>query len=187
VDPYLRGMIAKLGPGHPMISGMIGEVVESKSDKFAVGDHLCFMGLWTRLQVVDPKSARVNAYKVDGKTAPLSGYLGVLGMPGATAYFGLKVKAEFKAGDIVFVSGAAGAVGSLVGQLAKLWGAKLVVGSAGGPEKCKNVVEKLGFDACIDYKQFDTQQKVVAELKRLSPEGFDIYLSVVTPGISLHF
>ena len=96
-------------------------------------------------------------------------------MPGFTAFSGLKFAASFKAGDIVLVSGAAGAVGSVVGQLAKLWGAKLVVGTAGGEEKCKLVTSKFGFDHAIDYRKFDTADKVLAELKRISPEGYDIY------------
>lgn len=119
---------------------------------------------------MDPSNAESQLTLVSS-AVPLSAYLGIMGMPGATAYFGLKDAAQFKAGDVVLVSGAAGAVGSAVGQLAKLWGAKLVIGTAGGPAKCKLVTEKFGFDACIDYKQFDNVDKLRAELKRIAPEG----------------
>jgi NADPH-dependent curcumin reductase CurA len=108
-------------------------------------------------------------------------------MPGATAYFGLKDAASFKKGDIVLVSGAAGAVGSAVGQLAKLWGAKQVIGTAGGPDKCKLVVDKYGFDACIDYKKFDTEEKMTAELKRLCPDGLDVHFDNVGGHVSDSF
>lgn len=120
--------------------------------------------------MVDPSNAE-SQLTVVSPALPLSAYLGIVGMPGATAFFGLKEAAQFKAGDIMLVSGAAGAVGSAVGQLAKLWGAKRVIGTAGGSAKCKLVVEKFGFDACIDYKQFDNVDKMRAEFKRISPEG----------------
>jgi NADPH-dependent curcumin reductase CurA len=132
------------------------------------------LGQWAQVQVLDPKNPSLVLRKVD-ESFPLSLYLGVLGMPGHTAYFGLYEVAQFKKGDIVLVSGAAGAVGSLVGQLAKAGGAKLVVGSAGGAEKCKILTEKYGFDAAIDYKVYTTEEAVTDELKRISPEGYDLY------------
>lgn len=185
VDPYLRGAMASLPVGAPVVSGQIAEVVESKNPAYKQGDKVQRYGDWARYQLVNPPAAgspeaanpfvQLNKVQALADDIPLSAYLGVLGMPGATAFFGLKEAAGFKKGDVVLVSGAAGAVGSLVGQLAKLWGAKLVIGSAGGPEKTKLVTEKYGFDACIDYKLFDTQEKVVAELKRLAPQGVDLY------------
>lgn len=174
VDPYLRGLIGRIGAGKPIVSGQVAEVVASKAAEYKQGDKVFFYGQWATEQIVDPKSADAKLKKIDPSLPP-SAYLGVAGMPGATAYFGLHEVAQFKKGDIVLVSGAAGAVGSLVGQLAKRGGAKLVVGTAGGPEKCKRLVEHFGFDAAIDYKKFDTEEKVTEELKRLSPDGFDVY------------
>ena len=112
-------------------------------------------GSWSRVQVVDPSNSEAQLTVVS-PALPLSAYLGVMGMPGATAFFGLKEAAQFKAGDIVLVSGAAGAVGSAVGQLARVWGAKKVIGTAGGPAKCKLVKEKFGFDECIGTQLRDT-------------------------------
>jgi len=174
VDPYLRGALPSIGAGKPMVSGQVAEVVESKSADYKKGDKVVFYGVWALQQAIDPKSKDAKLRKVD-ESVPLSLYLGILGMPGATAYLGLFEAGQFKKGDVVLVSGAAGAVGSLVGQLAKLHGAKLVIGTAGGPEKCALVTGKFGFDAAIDYKKFDTVEKVTAELKRISPEGVDLY------------
>jgi len=174
VDPYLRLWLQKLPLGQPVVSGQVGEIVESKASGYKVGDKVNFYGAWAQEQVVNVKSEALRLRKVDD-SVPLSLYIGILGMPGHTAWCGLHEAAQFKKGDIVLVSGAAGAVGSLVGQLAKQGGAKLVVGTAGGPEKCKLLTEKYGFDAAIDYKQFTTQEAVAAELKRISPDGFDLY------------
>jgi len=174
VDPYLRLWLQKLPLGQPVVSGQVGEIVESKASGYKVGDKVNFYGAWAQEQVVNVKNEALRLRKVDD-SVPLSLYIGILGMPGHTAWCGLHEAAQFKKGDIVLVSGAAGAVGSLVGQLAKQGGAKLVVGTAGGPEKCKLLTDKYGFDAAIDYKQFATQEAVAAELKRLSPDGFDVY------------
>lgn len=183
VDPYLRGVLGHTPVPGPFVSGQVAEVVESKSNDYKAGDKVFFYGRWARFQNVDPASADAKLQKIDSD-AHLSAYLGVLGMPGATAYFGLKEAAAFKKGDVVLVSGAAGAVGSAVGQLAKLWGAKKVIGTAGGEAKCKLVVEKYGFDECIDYKKFDTEEKVTAELKRISPEGCDVHFDNVGGHVS---
>jgi len=115
-----------------------------------------------------------EAMRVDERRAPLSAYLGVLGMPGMTAYFGLKEIGQPKAGETVVVSAASGAVGSVVGQLARLWGCR-AVGIAGGPAKCEYVRKELGFDACVDYKAGD----LGAALKDACPKGVDVYFDNV--------
>ncbi|HWD01136.1 MAG TPA: NADP-dependent oxidoreductase [Amycolatopsis sp.] len=178
VDPAMRGRmndVKSYAPpfqvGEPMSGGVVGEVVESTVDGFAPGDHVLHQLGWRTHAVVD--AAKVA--KVDESVAPLSTYLGVLGMPGLTAYAGLLVTAEFKPGDTVFVSGAAGAVGSLVGQLAKLKGAKRVIGSAGSAEKVRHLVEDLGFDAAFNYKD----GPVAAQLAEAAPEGIEVYFDNV--------
>jgi NADPH-dependent curcumin reductase CurA len=149
-------------------------VVESASPKFAVGDHV--MGVtgvqryWTG--PADDKGAMLA--KVDPAIAPLPTWLNALGMPGMTAYFGLLEVGQPKAGETVVVSGAAGAVGMTVGQVAKHLGCR-VVGIAGGEDKCRFVVEELGFDACIDYKAGPVQ----AGLKQHCPQGVDVYFDNV--------
>ncbi|MFE0027348.1 NADP-dependent oxidoreductase [Amycolatopsis sp. NPDC059021] len=178
VDPAMRGRmrdVKSYAPpfevGKAMTGGAVGEVVESTVDTFKPGDHVLHQYGWRTHAVVDAK----HAVKVDASVAPLSAYLGVLGMPGLTAYSGLLESAEFKAGDTVFVSGAAGAVGSLVGQLAKLKGAKRVIGSAGSAEKVRYLVEELGFDAAFNYKD----GPVVEQLRAAAPEGIDVYFDNV--------
>jgi len=178
VDPYLFGLLGGC-VGHPMVSGQVAEVQESRSADYSPGDKVFFYGQWAEQQVISPTDevpfTGLSLRKLD-ESVPLSYYLGALGMPGETAYFALFDAARFKQGDSVLVSGAAGAVGSLAGQLAKLHGAKLVIGTAGGPDKCALLTSKFGFDAAIDYKKFDTAEKVTAELKRISPEGVDVYV-----------
>ncbi|MFF0148257.1 hypothetical protein ATK36_2886 [Amycolatopsis sulphurea] len=178
VDPAMRGRmndVKSYAPpfavGEPMHGGVVGEVVESAVDEFAPGDHVLHNLGWRTHAVLDTNQVA----KVDGSVAPLSAYLGVLGMPGLTAYTGLLVSAEFKAGDTVFVSGAAGAVGSLVGQLARLKGAKRVIGSAGSAEKVRHLTEDLGFDAAFDYKD----GPVADQLAAAAPEGIDVYFDNV--------
>ncbi|MFD8500266.1 NADP-dependent oxidoreductase [Amycolatopsis sp. NPDC059657] len=178
VDPYMRGRMsdrksysAPYELGRAMQGGAVGEVVESTVDGFKPGDHVLHFEGWRTHAVIDAKTA----VKVDGAVSPLSNYLGVLGMTGLTAYAGLFRVAGFKAGDTVFVSGAAGAVGSIVGQLAKLNGAKRVIGSAGTPEKVKWLVEELGFDAAFNYKD----GPVVDQLREAAPEGIDVYFDNV--------
>jgi NADPH-dependent curcumin reductase CurA len=156
VDPYIRGTCAGQPIGHVVSNFVAGTVIESKSDKFAVGDAV-YGNFPLQLYVAAPAD---KLHKIDTSLGlPLSNYVGALGMPGQTALGALE-DGGFKAGDVVFVNGAAGAVGSLLGQLARHLGAKKVIGSAGGPEKCKIVVEKYGFDACIDYKEHTTAAAV---------------------------
>ncbi|UKD59881.1 NADP-dependent oxidoreductase [Amycolatopsis sp. FU40] len=178
VDPAMRGRmndVKSYSPpfvvGEAMQGGAVGEVIESTVDEFAVGDHVLHQAGWRTHAVLDAK----RAVKVDDSVAPLSTYLGVLGMPGLTAYAGLLVSAEFKPGDTVFVSGAAGAVGSLVGQLARLKGAKRVIGSAGSAEKVRYLTEELGFDAAFNYKD----GPVAEQLAAAAPEGIDVYFDNV--------
>lgn len=178
VDPYMRGRMSAAKSyaepfelDKPMQGGAVGEVIASKSEDFAVGDQvLHFLG-WREYAVVKAKSA----VKVDPEAAPLSTYLGVLGMPGLTAYAGLLRVAEFKEGDTVFVSGAAGAVGGQVGQIAKLKGASRVIGSAGSDDKVKLLVEEYGFDAAFNYKNGPVKD----QLKQAAPDGIDVYFDNV--------
>ena len=178
VDPYLRGAINSRPLNAPVVSGIVGEVVESKSSKYKVGENVRLYGAWQRIQAVTVEVAE-KAQDLQQAVVPdgtrLSAALGALGMPGATAYVGLKNAASFQKGDAVVITGAAGAVGASVGQYARAWGASKVVGFAGGPEKCALVKEKFGFDECIDYKKFTSQQAVKDELKRIHPDGFDVF------------
>ncbi|MGX1850236.1 NADP-dependent oxidoreductase [Streptomyces sp. NBC_01456] len=178
VDPYMRGRMNDVKSyvppfqlDQPMDGGAVGEVIASRADSFAVGDHVLHAFGWREYAVVDAK----RAAKVDPSLAPLTAYLGVLGMPGLTAYAGLLEVASFKEGDAVFVSGAAGAVGSEVGQIAKLKGASRVIGSAGSDEKVKLLVEEYGFDAAFNYKNGDVSK----QLKEAAPDGIDVYFDNV--------
>ncbi|MET9128070.1 MULTISPECIES: NADP-dependent oxidoreductase [unclassified Streptomyces] len=178
VDPYMRGRMsaaksyaAPYELGKAMQGGAVGEVVASRAEGIEAGDHvLHFLG-WREYAVVDAK----QAVKVDPEAAPLSTYLGVLGMTGLTAYAGLLRVASFKEGDSVFVSGAAGAVGSQVGQIARLKGASRVIGSAGSDEKVKLLVEEYGFDAAFNYKN----GPVAEQLREAAPDGVDVYFDNV--------
>ncbi|MGW1884797.1 NADP-dependent oxidoreductase [Streptomyces sp. NPDC001970] len=178
VDPYMRGRMNDVKSyvppfqlDQPMDGGAVGEVVAANAEGFAVGDHvLHFLG-WREYAEMDAR----HATKVDASAAPLSAYLGVLGMPGLTAYAGLFDVASFKEGDAVFVSGAAGAVGNQVGQMAKLKGASRVIGSAGSDEKVKLLVEEYGFDAAFNYKK----GPVAEQLKAAAPDGIDVYFDNV--------
>jgi len=152
LDPYMRGRMSEqksyvkgVDIGETMVGQTAGEVLESKSDKFRKGDFVLTQLGWQLYGVTK------EANKVDATRVPLSYYLGMLGMPGLTAYFGLKDLGQPKPGETVLVSAASGAVGSVVGQLAKLWGCR-ALGIAGGPEKCAYVKDELGFDDCFDYK-----------------------------------
>ncbi|MBT2383597.1 NADP-dependent oxidoreductase [Streptomyces sp. ISL-11] len=178
VDPYMRGRMndakSYLPPyelDQPMLGGAVGEVVSSRSDAFRPGDHVLHGLGWREYALLDAK----GAVKVDENVAPLSTYLGVLGMPGLTAYAGLLEVASFKEGDAVFVSGAAGAVGSEVGQIAKLKGASRVIGSAGSDEKVRLLVEEYGFDAAFNYKN----GPVTEQLREAAPDGIDVYFDNV--------
>jgi NADPH-dependent curcumin reductase CurA len=177
LDPAMRGWmnegrsyIPPVALGEVMRAGTVGRVVESKGQKLAVGDHVSG---W--LGVQEYAVCEENAvFKVNTDAVALPTHLGALGMPGMTAYFGLLEVGRPKQGETVVVSGAAGAVGSVVGQIAKLKGCR-AVGIAGGPEKCGWIVEELGFDAAIDYKSED----VGAALKQHCPAGVDVYFDNV--------
>ncbi|WJV49008.1 NADP-dependent oxidoreductase [Streptomyces flavofungini] len=179
VDPYMRGRmndvksyIPPFQLDQPMDGGAVGVVVASNADGFAVGDHVLHFGGWREYASVPV----TYATKVDPDAAPLSAYLGVLGMTGLTAYAGLLEVASFKEGDTVFVSGAAGAVGSEVGQIARLKGAARVIGSAGSDEKVKLLTEEYGFDAAFNYRD---ERPVVDQLKEAAPDGVDVYFDNV--------
>ncbi|MFJ4186191.1 NADP-dependent oxidoreductase [Kitasatospora sp. NPDC089509] len=178
VDPYMRGRMNDVKSyvppfqlGQVMDGGAVGYVVASEAEGFAPGDAVLHGLGWREYATLDAK----RAVKVDPAAAPLSAYLGVLGMPGLTAYAGLLAVGALKEGDKVFVSGAAGAVGSLVGQIARLKGASLVVGSAGSAEKVAKLVDEYGFDAAFNYKD----APVAEQLAQAAPEGIDLYFDNV--------
>ncbi|MEV7448872.1 NADP-dependent oxidoreductase [Streptomyces nigra] len=178
VDPYMRGRMSAAKSyadpyelGKVMQGGAVGEVVESNAEGIAVGDHVLHFFGWREYAALDAR----HAVKVDADAAPPSTYLGVLGMTGLTAYAGLLRTAAFKEGDAVFVSGAAGAVGSQVGQIARLKGASRVIGSAGSDEKVKLLVEEYGFDAAFNYRN----GPVAEQLKQAAPDGIDVYFDNV--------
>ncbi|RQO57325.1 NADP-dependent oxidoreductase [Paucibacter sp. KBW04] len=178
LDPYMRGRMndgksyAQPQPlNEVMIGATAGEVIASKNAHFVVGDKVWGMGGWQEYFVVDAAQRGV-LQKVDTTHIPLSAYLGAVGMPGVTAWYGLIKIINPKAGETVVVSAASGAVGSVVGQLAKARGAR-AVGLAGGADKCRYVVEELGFDACIDYKQHADLRSLSAALKAACPNGID--------------
>jgi len=178
VDPYMRGRmndtksyVAPFEVGEVMSGGAIGEVIESGVDSIAVGDFVLHDKGWRSHAVLTADEAG----KLDPDAAPLSAYLGVLGMTGLTAYAGLVRVAEFQPGDTVFVSAAAGAVGSVVGQLAKLKGARRVVGSAGSAAKVEWLTGELGFDAAFNYKD----GPVTEQLAAAAPDGVDVYFDNV--------
>ncbi len=192
VDPYMRGRMseqksyvegAKLG--EPMVGQTVSRVIESKNPRFKPGDYVLTSDGWQEYGISDGKGLR----KIDPALAPVSWSLGVLGMPGLTAYVGLLDIGKPKEGETVVVSAAAGAVGSIAGQIAKIKGCR-AVGTAGTDEKCAYVVDELGFDACINYKTAD----LGAALKELCPDGIDVYfdnvggplLEAVLKRINLH-
>ncbi|QDO98208.1 NADP-dependent oxidoreductase [Ferrovibrio terrae] len=177
LDPYMRGRMdavrsyaAHLNPGDMMGGGTVGLVIESNVEKLPVGTYVNGMLGWQEYAVAKANELRV----LDPKVAPVSTALGVLGMPGCTAHYGLMSIGEPKAGETVVVSAASGAVGSVVGQIAKIKGCR-VVGIAGGKDKCDYVVNELGFDACIDYKAGDMQ----AAFKAATPNRVDVYFENV--------
>jgi NADPH-dependent curcumin reductase CurA len=184
LDPYMRGRMnegksyaAPQPLDEVMIGGTAGEVVASKSDRFAVGDRVVGMGGWQQYQIVDAAQPGMLR-KVDTSRVPLPAYLGAVGMPGVTAWYGLVRIIAPKPGETVVVSAASGAVGAVVGQLARLRGAR-AVGIAGGAEKCRAVVEEFGFDACIDYRQHPDARSLAAALKTACPNGIDGYFENV--------
>jgi NADPH-dependent curcumin reductase CurA len=177
LDPAMRGWITDRKSYLPpvqidavMRAASLGKVIVSNNSSFPVGSYLYGTGGVQQYIVSNGK----GWYQVDEKAVPLPVYLSALGMTGFTAYFGLLDVGEPKEGETILVSGAAGAVGSMVGQIGKIKGCR-VVGIAGGPEKCKYVVEELGFDACIDYKN----EHVYKSMKKHCPDGIDIYFDNV--------
>ena len=178
LDPYMRmrmndakSYAAPVGIGEVMVGGTVGEIVESKQGGFVPGDTVVCMGGWQEMVALDARTPGL-VRKVDASKVPLSAYLGPVGMPGVTAWVGLNHLIEPKAGETVVVSAASGAVGSVVGQLAKARGCR-AVGLAGGPEKCDYVVKELGFDACIDYRKYPDFNSLAAALDEAAPQGVD--------------
>ena len=183
VDPYMRGRITgvrtyadPVNVGDVMQGGTVGQVVESKAAGFAAGDYVTGFWGWQEFATVDPKTLT----KLDAKLAPVSTALGVLGMPGMTAYFGFLEICQPKPGETVLVSGAAGAVGSLVGQIAKIKGCR-AVGIAGTDDKVAWMTKELGFDAAFNYKSTSDYS---AKLKELCPNGIDCYFDNVGGAIT---
>jgi NADPH-dependent curcumin reductase CurA len=184
LDPYMRGRMnegksyAQPQPlNEVMIGGTVGEVVESRNEHFKAGDKVVGMGGWQEYQRVNATQRGV-LQKVDTTHIPLSAYLGAVGMPGVTGWYGLVKIIAPKAGETVAVSAASGAVGSVVGQLAKARGCR-VVGFAGGADKCDYVTRELGFDACIDYKAHPDLKSLSRALKEAAPNGIDGYFENV--------
>lgn len=177
LDPAMRGWmndgksyIAPVKIGEVMRASTVGEVISSTSLDYRKGDYVFGHGGVQQFVVSDAK----DLHKIDISIAPLERYLGVLGMPGMTAYFGLLNTGQPKEGETVVVSGAAGAVGTVVGQIAKLKGCT-VIGIAGGKDKCQYLVDELGFDGAIDYKS----ENVKKALKAHCPKGVDVYFDNV--------
>lgn len=178
VDPYMRGRMndaksyaAPVEIGGVMVGGVVGEVVVSNHTRFAAGDIVQGEFGWQEYTISNGKGVR----KVDPSIAPVSTALGVLGMPGLTAYFGLLDIGKPKAGETVLISGAAGAVGTIVGQIAKIKGCR-VIGIAGDDAKVRYLVDELGFDGAFNYK---TTKNYVEKLKELCPSGVDVYFDNV--------
>jgi len=176
IDPVMRSVIAadaslgQVAIGEVMPAGAIGRVTASEHPDFAVGEHV-YGGFGVQEFAADDGT---GVTKLEPSLAPLTAYLGALGIPGLTAYFGLLEIGRPRAGDTVVVSGAAGGVGSVAGQIARIKGCR-AIGIAGGPEKCRWLVDELGFDAAIDYKA----QGVAASLAALAPGGVDVFVDNV--------
>lgn len=183
VDPYMRGRMNEARSyadpvklGEVMVGGAAGRVLQSRNPKFAEGDYVMGMFGWQEYAVSDGRGVR----KLDPSIAPVSTSLGVLGMPGLTAYFGLLTVGQPKAGETVLVSGAAGAVGSYVGQIAKIHGCR-AVGIAGSEDKIRWLREELGFDAVLNYKTATDYRGALAEM---CPDGIDVYFDNVGGAIT---
>jgi len=184
LDPYMRGRMndaksytAPQALGQVMGGGTVGDVLESRSSLFTPGDKVVGMGGWQTYSVVDAATPGALR-KVDTTHVPLSYYLGAVGMPAVTAWYGLVYILEAQPGQTVVVSAAAGAVGSAFAALAKMRGCR-VVGIAGGPAKCQYATTELGFDACIDYKQHTDAVSLSRALKVACPDGVDGYFENV--------
>lgn len=179
LDPYMRGRMSEargyasnVELGDPMVGGTVGQVVKSRNPNFKEGDFVVEQSGWQGYAV----STGAGVTKLDPNAAPLSTALSVLGMPGMTAWWGLMQIGKPKAGETVVVSAASGAVGSVVGQLARLHGCR-AVGIAGGKAKCNYVVKELGFDACVDYRA--AGKDLFKELRAAAPKGIDVYFENV--------
>jgi NADPH-dependent curcumin reductase CurA len=177
LDPYMRGRMnaaksyaTPAAVGAPMVGGTVGEVVASRHPRYAVGDIVLGFGGWQEYVLSNGAGLR----KLDPAAAPISTALGVLGMPGMTAYVGLLEIGQPKPGETVVVAAASGAVGSVVGQIARIKGCR-AVGIAGGADKCRFVTDQLGFDACVDHRAPDFAQ----QLASACPNGIDIYFENV--------
>ncbi|MDR0478540.1 MAG: NADP-dependent oxidoreductase [Burkholderiaceae bacterium] len=184
LDPYMRGRMndaksyaAPQPLGQVMQGGTVGEVIESRSPLFSVGDKVVGYGGWQQYSVVDAAQPGVLR-KIDDAHVSLSYYLGAVGMPGVTAWYGLVKIIAPRSGETLVVSAASGAVGSAFGALAKARGCR-VVGIAGGAEKCRYVTDKLGFDACIDYRVHPDAKSLSQALKAACPDGIDGYFENV--------
>ncbi|HEY7244382.1 MAG TPA: NADP-dependent oxidoreductase [Xanthobacteraceae bacterium] len=181
LDPYMRGRMSAAKSyakpaeiGQPMVGGTVAEIIASRNPAYAAGDVVLGYGGWQQYALSDGIGLR----KLDPAIAPVSTALGVLGMPGMTAYVGLLEIGQPKAGETMVVAAASGAVGSVVGQIGKIKGCK-AVGIAGGFEKCRYVVQELGFDACVDHRAPDFTQQLAAAC----PKGVDIYFENVGGGV----
>lgn len=177
LDPYMRGRMddrksyAAAQPlNEVMGGGTVGEVIESRNPRYQVGDWVVGMGGWQLYGLSDGRGLR----KIDTTRIPMQAYLGVVGMPGVTAWYGLNRIIAPRKGETLVVSAASGAVGATVGQLAKRLGVR-VVGIAGGEQKCRAVVEEFGFDACVDYKA----GALLEDLRKATPDGVDGYFENV--------
>ena len=177
LDPYMRGRMndaasysKPVGLGEVMTGEAVSEVIESQHPDLSPGDLVIGRTGWQTYSVASPDSL----YRIDPDLAPPSAWLGVIGMPGFTAYVGLREFGQPKAGETVVVSAASGAVGQVVGQIAKMKGCR-VVGVAGAEDKCRHVVEHYGFDACVNYKEDDFED----QLKAACPDGIDVYFENV--------
>jgi len=184
LDPYMRGRMNDAKSyaqpqalNQTMLGGTVGEVFESRNPGFAVGDKVVGMGGWQEYGLVSAAMTGMLR-KVDDRRIPLSAYLGAVGMPGVTAYYGLVHIIAPKAGDTLVVSAASGAVGSAFGALAKARGCR-IVGVAGGADKCAYGVNELGFDACVDYKQHQDAASLSAALQAACPQGVEGYFENV--------
>ena len=184
LDPYMRGRMNESKSyaqpqalGQVMIGGTAGEVLQSQNPKFSVGDFVVGMGGWQEYSVVDAAQS-ATLRKVDTQHIGLSHYLGAVGMPGVTAWYGLVKIIEPKVGQTVVVSAATGAVGSAFAALAKARGCR-VVGIAGSADKCNYAQAELGFDACVDYKQHQGASSLSKALKQACPDGIDGYFENV--------
>lgn len=183
VDPYMRGRmndtksyVPSFETGKPLIGGVVAKVIESKSEKFQVGDVITGNLPWRKKMI----AAEKDIQKIDSTVAPASYYLGILGMTGLTSYFGLMHIGKPKAGETVVVSGAAGAVGMVVGQIAKIQGCR-VIGIAGSDDKIDMLKEEFGFDDAINYKTTTDMKKAIA---KACPKGVDVYFDNVGGDIS---